>query len=199
MGAPSPDLISRKEDYVATPRSRHELTLRPEYKLLTLRDAELDARTDADQAIETAGRTVAAATPYEIYIKVAQLDLPVLAQVEVWDTAPAGSPSGPAWSLAGRFEMPFPSGHLVLGDGSGQAIDGAWLPRNPGIYQAEVWTAGRTEAQAAAQRINEATQDLTTLDKIRYQEQHGSSIEQYTFRVWWLAPLQDDDGTDEDG
>ncbi len=187
---------------MATPRSRHELTLRPEYKLLTLRDVELDARIDADQAIETAGRTVVAATPYEIYVKVAQLDLPVLAQVEVWDTAPAEPPSGPAWSLAGRFEVPFPTGHLVLGDGSGQAIHGPWLSRNPGIYQAEVWTAGRTEAQVAAQRINQATQDLTILDKIRYQEQHGSGIEQYTFRVWWLAPLQDEDedeDEDEDG
>lgn len=182
---------------MATLRSHHELTLRPEYRLLILRDVDLDARVGAAQAIETACRTVAAATPYEVYVQVAQLDLPVLARVEVWDTAPPAPPPGPAWSRTGTFELPFPSGQLVVGDGGGQVIHGPWLSSSPSVYQVEVWTAGRAEAQEAAQHINDAARELTIRDRIRYQERHGSGIERYTFRVWWLAALEDDED-DED-
>ena len=68
---------------------------------------------------------------------------------------------------------------------------------SPRVYRVEVWRAGRVEAQAAAQHINDAARGLTILDKIRYQERHGSGIERYTFRVWWLAALEDDE--DDEG
>jgi hypothetical protein len=169
--------------------SRHELALRPEYKLLTLRDVELDARLGADDAIVAAGRSIAAPAPYEIWVKVAQLDLPVLAEVEVWDIPPVDHP-GPRWTLIGRFPLPFPSAHPVLGDGSGQVIDGPWLPQGPGNYLTEVWSAGRELALMEAARIDELTQHLDILEKIEYQSRHGSGIERYLFRLSWLRSLE---------
>ena len=113
-------------------------------------DLDADSRC---RGIEGANQDVAAATKYEIYVKVAQLDLPITAALEVWDALPATPPVGPPWQLVKRFELPFSSGLVLLGDGGGQSIYGPWLPLGPGLYIAEVWSTGRSHAVQRAARV----------------------------------------------
>lgn len=176
---------------MAEPRSHHELTFRPEYALFTIRDLDADARVGADQAIAGAHQDVAAATEYEIYVKVAQLDLPITAALEVWDALPATPPTGPPWQLVNRFELPFSSGVVLLGDGGGQSIYGPWL--RPGLYTADVWSTGRSDAVHRATEIDAATEGMDIYEKIDYQDRNGSGIERYLIRLGWLAELPEDD------
>jgi len=178
---------------MAEPRSHHELTFRPEYALFTIRDLDADARVGADRAIADANLDVAAATEYEIYVKVAQLDLPVTAALEVWDTLPATPAAVPPWHFVNRFELPFYSGVVILGDGGGQSIHGPWLPLGPGLYTSEVWSAGRSDAVRRAAEIDAATEGVDVYEKIDYQDGNGSGIERYLIRLGWLAELPDDD------
>ncbi len=150
----------------------HGLTFRPEYGVFTLRDLESDARVSAAEAIAEASRNVVASTRYELYVTAAQLDLPVRADVEVWDAEPDAPSLEGGWAFGGRARLPFYSGHVVLGDGGGENVDGPWLPGGPGVYDADVWFRRRDLALQTAQEIDEVTTGMDVLEKIRYQEQH---------------------------
>src|SRR4051794_34196140 len=102
--------------------SHRELVLIPEYRTIILHDARYDARVGAPEAIAEAGRNVAAAAPYELYLIVAQSELPVRIELIAWDVPPRQKQRFPGeWTFVGGYRVPFPSGDVILGDGGGQS------------------------------------------------------------------------------
>ncbi|MEU3454066.1 hypothetical protein ABZ671_10730 [Micromonospora sp. NPDC006766] len=71
-----------------TRHSRHGLTLRPDYRMVVLRDIYCDAAVGSTAAISEANKNVAASIGYEVYIVVSQDLIEVRADVESWDEAP---------------------------------------------------------------------------------------------------------------
>ena len=164
---------------------RRELTLVPEYRTVILRDARFDARVGASEAITEAGATVVAASPYELYLIVAQSELAVDLELVAWDEAPAGEQRAPGgWTFVGAYRVPFPSGDLVLGDGGGQSITGPWLRGRTGAYTVEVFSRGRDEAKARLRRIYTETASMTIPEVTAYKAREGAGIERYLLQLW---------------
>jgi len=68
---------------LATRLSTHGLTLRPEYRMVVLRDVDCDAGVGRNDAISEAHRNVAAGTGYEVMTVVGQDLIEVRADVEI--------------------------------------------------------------------------------------------------------------------
>jgi hypothetical protein len=166
---------------------KHGVTFRPEGRLFTLRDRDCQTGEDAGEAVTDAWDNTAASSGPEIYVKVAQDDLPVGAGVEIWDAEPADDLCAQGWLGPVRLLLQCPSGHLILGVND-QSVDGQWLPPET-ICQVEVFFRGQEEAVAKAEELAEATARLAIPEAIAYQDQHGSGIEQYLLRLWWHATL----------
>lgn len=161
---------------------KHGLTFRPEDELFTLRDRDCQPGEGASGAIAGAWQNTAASSGPEIYVKVAQDDLPVRADVEIWDAAPADDLSAQGWLGPVRLLLQCPSGHLILGI-SDQSVDGQWLPPET-ICQVEVFFRGQDEAIAKAQEIAEERAGLSVPEEIAYQDHRGGGTEQYLLRLW---------------
>ncbi|MEU4217339.1 hypothetical protein [Actinoplanes sp. NPDC026623] len=173
---------------------RHELTLVPEYRVVSLRDAQRGGLEGSSEAIAEAGRTVAASAPSGLYLSVSQDQLPVRLELVIWDGPPTTGP-GPGteptldWTPVGRFVMPFPSGEVALGDLGGKAVSGPWLRGRTGDYTVEVWSRGRDEAAARQAQMFAETADLTIPQARAYIEREGSGIEQYQLWLWPHTPV----------
>lgn len=162
---------------VAEPLGRHELVAVASYRLITLRDQDNDAGVGLDEAIARAQTAVVASTGYELVINCVQDLMPVSARLEVWSGRPA--PAGePGWSAPQVFELECPSGLLVLGSPTGEALD-ADLPAGPGVYGFEVAHRGRDQALAMSQ------EDLLNARQ--------GDFEQYRMRVWFAGELPGDE------
>ncbi|SDZ34220.1 hypothetical protein SAMN05216215_106151 [Saccharopolyspora shandongensis] len=107
-----------------------QLTTVPAYRLITLRDQDTEPAANTRGIIEQAQQTIAASTDDELYISCAQDLSPVTVTVHVWDSQPDTSQS-----LSSRLSLHCPSGQLVLGSPTGDAI-GIELPHGPGTYSA---------------------------------------------------------------
>jgi hypothetical protein len=139
----------------------------------------------ASKAITEAGINVAAASPYELYLIVAQSELPVHLEFLAWDETPQEDQRSPdGWTFAGAYSVPFPSGDVILGDGGGQSITGPWLRGRTGIYTVEAWSRGRDEAVTRLRRIYDETASMTIPEVTAYKEREGSGIEQYLLQLW---------------
>jgi hypothetical protein len=164
---------------------RRELTLVPEYRTVILQDARFDARVGASEAITEAGRNVAAAAPYELYLIVAQSQLPVRIELLAWDAPPEQEQRSPdGWTFVGAYRVPFPTGDVILGDGGGQSITGPWLRGRTGTYTVEVFSRGRDEATTRLRHILEETASMTIPEMTAYKNREGSGIEQYLLHLW---------------
>ena len=172
---------------------RHELSLYPDYGLVTLGDRDKDAAVGADEAVAAAYRDVAAATDYELYIIRAEESLPIHLGVEVWDAEPGTAPTGSDWHGPRRFMLDCPSGEMRLGDNTGAAISGIYLPRPAGRYLVDLFDAGRDEARQLVRELAPASQALPLLEQKEFLEARGAGTERYLLRVWWSEDLPMDD------
>ena len=164
---------------------RQGLTLRPEYRTVILHDAQFDARVGAAEAITEAATNVAATTPYELYLIVAQAELPVQIDLLTWDEPPGQDQRPPAgWTFVGAYHLPFPSGDVILGDGGGQSITGPWLRGRTGPYTVEVCSRGRDEATARLRQMYDETATMTIPEARAHKNREGSGIEQYLLQLW---------------
>ena len=163
---------------------RREMTMRPEYRNVILQDAQFDARVGASEAIAAARASVAATASYELYLVVAQSELPVRLELVAWDSEPEQDQrSLDGWVFVGTYRVPFPSGDVIFGDGGGQSITGPWL-RRTGDYTVEVCSRGRDEATARLAEIYGEIESMTVLEITEYKEREGSGIEQYLLQLW---------------
>jgi hypothetical protein len=173
---------------MTTPAGRHELIIRPQYRLITLRDVEclLDP---SDPAIDDAANHVAGASPYVLAITAAQDLVPVRVVVEIWPTDAPEPPAG--WATPLTFDIECPTGQLVLGDGIGTNIDGINPPQGPGHYTVQATYRGRDRALTEQQKILDA---MTPHDYTAAQRDHdGAGSEEYLIRMWYDRPVDQDD------
>ena len=165
--------------------SRQELSLVPEYRIVSLQDRRLGGLDGSAAAIAEAVGAVAAVAPSGLYLIVNQDQLPVRLELEIWDGPPATGPDPAAgWVRAGPFVLPFPSGELALGDLGGRAVSGPWLRDRTGDYTVEVWSRGRAEAAARQVELFDETAALTIAQARAYIHREGAGIEQYRLRLW---------------
>ena len=164
---------------------RHELSLIPEYRIVSLQDSRHAGLEGSAEAIAEAGRAVAAVAPSGLYLCVNQDQLPVDIDLVIWDGPPPHDPDPAAgWTRAGIFTMPFPSGDIALGDLGGRAVSGSWLRGRTGDYTVEVWSRGRERAAIRQAEMFGETADLTIPESTAYIQREGSGIEQYQLRLW---------------
>ncbi|MET8282963.1 hypothetical protein [Micromonospora sp. NPDC005174] len=169
--------------------SHYELLFRPDYRFFIVRDEECDAAEGGQEALARSYERGAAATEYEVYVTAAQDLLKVRAALEVWDE-PSGAEIG--FDDVSAFVLTCPSGTLQMADGSGTSIGGINLPSGPGLYTTQVQIRGRAEALAALRRLDEPmTASPTSAWTALFAPYDG--IEEYLIRVWFSAPLPDDD------
>lgn len=167
---------------------RHELSLVPEYRIVSLQDSGHAGLEGSAEAIAEAGRAVAAVAPSGLYLSVNQDQLPVDIELVIWDGPPPYGPDPAAgWSRAGTFAMPFPSGDVALGDLGGRAVTGPWLRDRTGDYTVEVWSRGRQQAAVRQVEMFSETADLSIPESTAYIQREGSGIEQYQLRLWPTA------------
>ncbi|MFC4086636.1 hypothetical protein [Amycolatopsis samaneae] len=171
----------------ARPPSAYQLRTVPAYRLITLRDQDNDAGVGARDAIERAGTTIVASTGYELYISCAQDLLPVLVRVEIREDYPAGE-NADASSL--RLTLECPSGRLVLGSPTGEAI-GIDLTTGPGVYRVLVTHHGRLEAERRREQLLTRLAENPGLDLRAAAEEH-SGLERYTVALWRTGDLRDE-------
>ncbi|WP_433270299.1 hypothetical protein ACQPWR_14765 [Micromonospora vinacea] len=179
-----------------TRHSRHGLSLRPDYRMVVLRDVYCDAAVGSTAAISEASKNVAASTGYEIYIVVRQDLIEVRADVELWDAVPDDDLSAYGWTGPLMFDLDCPTGSLQVGD-MGGAITGIDPPEGPGRYAVALFHRGREQADGARYEILKvmgADGDDGCIADL--QRQHYG-IEQYLMRIWWQADLPPDED-DED-
>lgn len=162
--------------------SRHELVLRPQYRLIVVRDVDVDAAEGRSRAIEEAATTVAAATAYEIVIAAAQELTPVQLEVETW-RGPPDTLEGLGWSDPLTFTIDLPTGELLAGDTFGNVIDDIEAPQGPGRHTVSVHHRGRDQAIGAAAQIAAAlgAGDGPAADAL---QSEWSGIERYLLRIW---------------
>ncbi|MEU4559457.1 hypothetical protein AB0F72_13810 [Actinoplanes sp. NPDC023936] len=162
--------------------SRHELMLRPQYRLIVVRDIDADAAEGRSRAIEEAATTVAAATDYEVVIAAAQELTLVHLEVETWE-GPPDTIEDQGWSHPLTFTIDLPTGELLAGDTFGKVIDNIEVPEGPGRHTVSVYHRGRDEAAAAAVGIAAAlgAADGPAADALQLQ---GSGVERYLLRIW---------------
>jgi len=163
----------------------HELSLVPEYRIVSLQDSRHAGLEGSAEAIAQASRAVAAVAPSGLYLSVNQDQLPVDIELVIWDGPPSPDPDPAAgWTRAGIFTMPFPSGDVALGDLGGRAVSGPWLRDRTGDYTVEVWSRGRKEAALRQVEMFSETAELTIPESTAYIQREGSGIEQYQLRLW---------------
>lgn len=168
---------------------QHELITVPSYRLITVRDQDNDAGVGLDEAIAQAETAVVASTGYELVISCAQDLLPVSARLEAWSAQPAVTDE-PGWSAPQVFELECPTGLVVIGSPTGEAL-GTDLPAGPGIYALDVVHQAREQALAARQDVLEH-EDIIGRKQAVVDAQPGG-FERYRIRMWLTAPLPDDE------
>ncbi len=168
---------------------RHQLSLVPEYRVVSLQDSRNAGLEGSAEALAEADRAVAGVAPSGLYLSVNQDQLPVDIDLVIWDGPPPHDldPAG-GWTRAGAFTMPFPSGDVALGDLGGKAINGPWLRHHPGDYTVEVWSRGREQAAVRQVEMFTETADLTIAESTAYIKREGAGIEQYQLRLWPTRP-----------
>ncbi|WP_137816871.1 hypothetical protein [Gandjariella thermophila] len=161
-----------------------------------MRDQDNDAGVGADAAIAEAQEGIAASTGYELYIHCAQDLLKVHATLEIWDDTPYPDSQVEQWGTPRTFRLECPSGEMSMGTPTGEAI-GADLPAGPGIYTIDLTHRGRDEADRLRKRIM-VRYDTIPLDQLPDELEPHAGIEQYRIRMWWHAPLPEEDDEDLD-
>jgi hypothetical protein len=160
---------------------RYELTLRPEYRIIVVRDIDADAAEGRSRAMAEAQSRVAASTGYEIVIIAAQDFTPVRLVVETWDAEP-GPLQEQGWSEPLTFTIGSSTGQLQAGDTFGTVVDGIDPPAGPGPYNVTVHYRGRDEAMKVVTEILAALKpNDNTADKLR---ERASGTERYLIRIW---------------
>jgi hypothetical protein len=162
--------------------SRHELTLRPEYRIIVVRDIDADAAEGRSQAMDEASSSVAASTGYEVVILAAQDFTPVRLEVETWDVEPDPL-QDQGWAGPLTFSIDSSTGQLLAGDTFGNAVDGIDPPAGPGVYTVTVHYRGRDEAMNVVSEIlaARAARDNTAADNL---SERASGTERYLIRIF---------------
>jgi hypothetical protein len=176
--------------------SEHELTFTPDYRFFVVRDQDCDAAEGGSDALEQAEHTVAATTPYELYVLAAQDLLRVRALLQVWNGQPP--PVAPPWTTALDDLLRCPSGIAQMGDVTGNAIGGIGLDAGPGVYRVRLSHCGREQAVAELQRLDPHAATLP-LEQLTAVYEPLAGIEQYLVQLSYHGPLPpDEDDDDED-
>jgi hypothetical protein len=156
---------------------------------IIMRDADCDAWSDGGAV---AGDGVV--TQFGYGIELSALSAGPLAEVRVWDRDPeaGGERDGGGWDGAGEYELPCPTGDLVLETlfiGPGLSVR---LPAGPGLYGVRIAWRDRQrgrDAEDAAYAAHRGDADdvlFAALDGVR-------GIERYRFDLWRRADLAPDD------
>jgi hypothetical protein len=173
---------------MTVPHASYEFRFIPDYRLITLRDREIDAVPQADRAIDQAAQDIAASAEYEIFISCAQDLLPVTTRVEVWSQPPA--PPGASWIGPIELTLLCPVGEIYLGSPTGPDRGPIDLPAGPGAYLLHVSHRGRDEATAAAR-------DPLSRGLREGPPGGAGDLEQYLIQIWYGGELPDDEDDDD--
>ncbi|HEX8627364.1 MAG TPA: hypothetical protein VF755_04260, partial [Catenuloplanes sp.] len=131
-----------------------KLSIRPEYNLMIVRDAELPHDEEAARAARhRSGPEIAAASSEVVYICATQRIIPVQLAVKAY-SRPRGTEDRSGWDGAFEFVVDFPSGLLHFGDTFHRA-DGLELPGGAGRYTVTVLHVGREAAFRALSAVDD--------------------------------------------
>ncbi|NES28077.1 hypothetical protein GCE86_09000 [Micromonospora terminaliae] len=177
------------------PYASYELALRPDHRIVILRDIECDAAVGDTSAIEHAVRDVAAGNRYALYLHTVQNLLATHVWVETWTGPPADEGVDTGWTSAAAVDLDCPTGLLVLGDGMSASIDGIDPPEGPGRYRIAVYHQGRERAELAYREVVHAMGPRAGRAESELQARYGA-VEKYLLRMWWQQALPDTDDDD---
>jgi hypothetical protein len=178
------------------PYSTHHLALRPDRRIIVLRDIDCDADPGARTARLQARTTIGASSGYGFYIQAVQELVPISVDVEVWQDEPSNTPDDTSWYGPVRCDLDCPSGQLLVGDTIGGAIDGINPPQGPGRYAVTFYHHGRQEIDQVHRQLLQWRLDETDV-RVRNLQQDSEGLERYLIRIWWQTNLPDDDEDDD--
>ena len=155
---------------------------------IILRDADCDAWSDGGAV---AGDGVV--TQFGYGIELTALSAGPRAEVRVWDGAPSPDP---AWDGTGDYELPCPTGHLLVETlFVGPGLE-ARLPGGPGVYGVRIAWRNRQRGRDAEDAVYGAHRGAA--DEVLFAALDGvRGIEHYRVDLWRRADLPPDDD-DED-
>jgi len=171
------------------PSAQRELILLPAYQLITVRDPDIDVTDHSASVIASARTDVVASTDTELIIHCAQDLIKVSVRLELWPRRP--DPTGPdeEWTTSSAFKLMSPSGQLVMGTPTGEAVD-LTLDEGPGLYGVDVLYRGRDQIVALRSSLFTTHEDILSNQAQQERDLHAGA-EQYRIRVWRETSLPD--------
>jgi hypothetical protein len=122
--------------------------------------------------------------------RVAQPQLKVRAEAEVWDSDPG---SEPGWQAEPIHSVECATGHVVIGDFTGVRVVDFALPAGAGVYAMRVLSRGRDDAvEKLRELVVSDVAELPTTEMRRVFDQFAG-IEQYKLQMWRTGDAEDDD------
>lgn len=176
--------------HMSQPSAHRELILLPAYQLITVRDPDIDVTDHSASVIASARADVVASTETELFIHCAQDFIKVTTRLELWPRRPATAEPDGEWTTSPTFELVSPSGQLVMGTPTGEAVD-LPLDEGPGLYGVDVLYRGRDHTVALRSSMFATHQDVLS-DQAQQERELHAGTEQYRIRVWRETSLPDD-------